>query len=147
MRTVWKVIERDVKAGRWATMYASLSPKGVIALSRRTWETTGRPAAYVVMFDEANQRIGLKPAASGEKNAYPAVKQGGDACRRINAHRLMAEQRLKLKYGLRFTEIEIDREGVLTLELRTAQVNRASVARQHRQPKMELELPAAAQEV
>lgn len=144
MRTVWKVIERDVKAGRWATMYASLSPKGVIAISRRTWETSGRPAAYMVMFDEANQRIGLRPAASGEKNAYPAIKHGDSACRRLNVHRLLAEQRLKLKYGLRFTEIEIDPEGVLTLDLRTAKVNRSSVARQHRKPKMEVELPIAA---
>jgi len=134
MRTMWKVIERDPKSGRWATMYASLSPKGVIALSRRTWETTGRPLAYMVLFDEANQRIGLKPAAAGTKNAYPAIKQGGAACRRINAFRLMAEQRLKLKYGLRFTDIEIDADGVLTLDLRTAAVNKASVARQLRQP-------------
>ena len=134
MRTMWKVIERDAKAGRWAMMYASLSPKGVIALSRRTGETTGSPLAYLVMFDEANQRIGLKPAATGATNAYPAIKQGGSACRRINAFRLMAEQRLKLTYGLRFTEIEIDAEGVLTLDLRTAKVNKASIARQLRQP-------------
>jgi hypothetical protein len=131
---MWKVIERDPKAGRWATMYASLSPKGVIALSRRTWESTGSPMAYLVMFDEANQRIGLKPADTGTKNAYPVTRQGSGACRRINAFRLMAEQRLKLTYGLRFTEIEVDADGVLTLDLRTAVVNKASIARQHRQP-------------
>ncbi len=137
MRTMWKVIERDPKAGRWATMYASLSPKGVIALSGRTWEKTGSPLAYLVMFDEANQRIGLKPAASGSKNAFPAIKQGRVGCRRINAFRLMAEQRLKLTHGLRFTDIEMDADGVLTLDLRTAKVNKASVARQLRVPRKE----------
>lgn len=85
-------------------------------------------------FDEANQRIGLKPAAAGERNAYPAIKQGGAACRRINAFRLMAEQRLKLTYGLRFTDIEVDADGVLTLDLRTATGNKASIARQRRLP-------------
>jgi len=137
MRTMWKVIERDVKAGRWATMYASLSPKGVIALSRRTWEATGSPLAYLVMFDEATQRIGLKPAAAGTKNAYPAVKQGGAACRRINAFRLMAEQRLKLQYGLRFTDTEIDAEGVHTFNLQSAAVNKSSIARQPGEQKTE----------
>ncbi len=134
MRTMWKVIERDPKAGRWGTLYASLSPKGVIALSGRTWQKTGSPLAYLVMFDEANQRIGLKPVAAGAKNAYPAIKQGRVGCRRINAVRLMVEQRLKLTHGLRFTDIEIDADGVLTLDLRTAAVNKASVVRQLRQP-------------
>ena len=143
MRTMWKVIERDAKAGRWMTMYASLSPKGVIALSRRTWEKTGRPLAYLVMFDEANQRIGLKPAAAGEKNAYPASTRGKSDCRRINAFRMMAEQRLTLTYGLRFTDIEIDADGVLTLDLRTAAVNKASIARQLRQPIAKTATPPA----
>ena len=134
MRTMWKVIERDPKAGRWATMYASLSPKGVIALSRRTWEATGSPLAYLVMFDEANQRIGLKPTATGAKNAYPAIKQGAGTGPRINAFRLVSEQRLKLPHGLRFTDIEMDADGVLTLDLRTAKVNKASVVRQLRLP-------------
>jgi len=132
MRDSWKLIRRQAKAGRWATMYVSLSPKGLIALGRLAWEKTGSPPAYFLLFDEANQRIGLKPAAAGEEFSFPVISRGRHAAKHVNAFQMMVAQRLSFQYGLRFTNVEVSPDGVLTLDLRTAAVNKASVARRNR---------------
>ena len=128
MRTNWKVIERDPRAGKWALMYVTLSPKGLISLSKYAWEKTGSPMAYLVLFDEENQRIGLKPTATGVQHAFPVLSRGPSLGKKVNAFRMMAEQRIKLEHGIRFTDMEIDAEGILILNLRTAETSSFSTA-------------------
>lgn len=135
MTTMWKEIEREPKAGRWKTTYVSLSPKGVIALSGATWRELGSPAAFVILYDAANQRIGLRPAHLTDRNAYPAVTRGSSPGRHLNAYQMMVEEKISLQYGLRFKGAETDPDGVLILDLRTAEVSKASVARRNRMQK------------
>jgi len=127
MNSLWKLVERDGKLGKWALPYASLGPDGVIVISRVTWEKTGSPAAYLIMFDDTNQRIGLKATGLGVKNAYRAHKRGNAGSKRLICRRMMVEHGIKLKQSIRFTDIEIDRDGFITLDLRTAVINRLSV--------------------
>lgn len=134
MKPLWKIIERDGRQGKWSLPYVTLSPAGHILLTRVTWEKSGSPAAYLVMFDETNQRIGLKPTGLGIKNAYKAFAVGSAGGRRVVCNRLLTEHRIKLKQGLRFTDIEIDRDGFITLDLRTAVINRLSVNHRTREP-------------
>jgi hypothetical protein len=136
MATVWKEIEREPKAGRWTTNYVSLSPKGMIALSGATWQKLGSPAAFVILFDRANQRIGLRPARVTDRNAYPVITRGSSPGRHVNASRMMAEEKISLQYGLRFKDADTDPDGILILDLRTAEVSKASVARRNRVPKI-----------
>ncbi|HEX6278628.1 MAG TPA: hypothetical protein VFZ49_01315 [Pyrinomonadaceae bacterium] len=133
MKSLWKIIERDGRKGKWSLPYVSLSPKGEILLTRVTWEKTGSPAAYLIMFDETNQRIGLKATGLGIKNAYKAYKSGNAGSRTLSCRRMLVEHGIKLKHGIRFTDIEIDRDGFITLDLRTAVINNLSVTRQHRE--------------
>lgn len=135
MTTMWKEIEREPNAGRWKTTYVSLSPKGVIALSGATWRKLGSPAAFVILFDGPNQRIGLRPARITDRNAYPAITRGSSPGRYLNANQMMAEEKISLQYGLRFKDAETDPDGILILDLRTAEVSKASVARRNRKPK------------
>jgi hypothetical protein len=46
---------------------------------------------------------------------------------------MLIEHGIKLKHGIRYTDIEIDRDGFITLDLRTAVINRLSVTRQRRE--------------
>ena len=85
------------------------------------------------MFDDTNQRIGLKPAAAGERHAYNANNSGSAGSKKLTCNRMLVEHGIKLKQGLRFTDIEIDPDGFITLDLRTAVINRLSVTRQLRE--------------
>ena len=133
MKSLWKIVERDGKKGKWSLPYVSLSPKGEILLTRVTWEKSGSPEAYLVMFDDTNQRIGLKATGLGIKHAYKAFKSGNAGSRTLSCNRMLVEHGIKLKHGIRFTDIEIDRDGFITLDLRTAVINRLAVTRQLRE--------------
>jgi hypothetical protein len=49
---------------------------------------------------------------------------------------MMAEEKISLQYGLRFKDADTDPDGILILDLRTAEVSKASVARRNRVPKI-----------
>lgn len=112
--------------GQWAALYVTMNPKGRIALSRITHEKMGAPKAYVVLFDAANNIIGLKPAALAARNARKACLKGGSgAGRYVNAYRLVQEANIRLRHSIQF-DPEIDHDGILQLDLRTAKVSARS---------------------
>ena len=143
MRAIWKEIPRDPKKGKWVGMYVTLNPRGEIVITRETWQKTGSPEAYQIFFDEPNQRIGLKPSTPNSPGAYHAGPRGRHGGRRIMAYRLIVECRLILKYALQFPLAEIDPDGILILDLRTAVANPTSVAsvkkREAAKPKIEID--------
>lgn len=123
MRPIWKQLSRDKNIrGQWAALYVTMNPKGEIAMSRVTWERLGGPAAFHIFFDEANSRIGLKPTVLAMKDAFLASSLGPRRGRRIMAYRLTQDHNLRLTQTIRFYDAEIDHEGILILDLRTARV-------------------------
>ena len=52
-------------------MRVSINPTGVITLNGIAWEKLGEPDAAVLLYDEYNRTIGLKPAHPRIENAVP----------------------------------------------------------------------------
>jgi len=75
------------------------------------------------MFDKANARIGLRPTILQKLHAYPARVQGRRGARVIRANRLVKEFGLKLPDTMEFQDVEIDANGMLIMDLRTARVS------------------------
>lgn len=142
MRGIWKEIPSDPRAGKWAGMYVTLNPRGEIVMTKTTWKKTGSPLAYQIFFDAANQRIGLKPSTPNSRGAYHAGERGRHGSRRIMAYRLIAECRLVFRHTLQFPLAEIDPDGILILDLRTATINKNALAwdrrREAAKPKIEI---------
>ena len=123
MKLQWKEVPTGGGVtGQWAALYVTMNPKGRIALSRITHEKMGGPQAYVVLFDAANNVIGLKPAVPAIRNARRACKNGRHGGRTINVYRLIQDARLNLPQTVQF-DAEIDHDGILQLDLRTARVS------------------------
>jgi len=116
----WKQIGRDPIRGRWATFHVTMCPKGIIALTRFTMETLGSPDAFFLLFDELNHTIGLQPTHKGVTDAYPTAARGSRGARMVRAHRLCLECNIRLAESIRFTAPEIDKDGILNLDLRKA---------------------------
>jgi hypothetical protein len=126
MKREWKEIGRGDKRAQWAGIYATLNSKGIIVLNRAANERMDSPAAYHLLYDPANNTIGLKPTGLSMKNAYPAQKSGRHGGRKVNAYRLLTECSLIIKETLEFPDAEVDQDGILILNLRTAKIsNRA----------------------
>jgi hypothetical protein len=140
-----KLLPRDHVKGQWSALYVSLNPKGVFTLTRRTWERLGGPKAVHILFDDVNNVIFLKPAAAAIKDAYPFTHLKQSGARRLSAFRLMAEFGIKIKETVQFHDAEIDRDGMLVLDLRSARVSPRAAnhwrTRHKKTPKPQLEFP------
>ena len=137
MKTMWKEIPRDSKRGQWAALYVTINRNGWIVMSCFTHDRLGAPPAYQLLFDPVNNRIGLKPSALAGKNAYPAGPQGPSGGKVIRAYRLLQDCNISIPDTLQFFDAEIDTDGTLILDLRTARVSRRALShRENRKPKV-----------
>jgi hypothetical protein len=71
------------------------------------------------MWDRFNQRLGLKPARVGEKNAYPVRNYGRRGAKIVRAYRLLTEFGIRPTDTLEFQGTKIDADGCLILDLRS----------------------------
>lgn len=126
MKRDWKEIGRGDKRAQWAGIYVTLNGKGNIVMNRAAHERMGGAEAFLLLYDAANNTIGLKPTGLRMRNAYPAARSGRHGGRRVSAYRLLTECGVFVKETLEFPGAEIDEDGILVLNLRTARVsNRA----------------------
>lgn len=120
MKADWQEIQRGDVMPQYAGIYVTMNPAGDIVMSRVTYQMMGSPAAFVILYDKANNRIGLKPAALSTRNAYPARVSNKCGAKLVRGHRLTREHRIDLPHTVRFYDAEIDEDGILILDLRTA---------------------------
>lgn len=123
MRSNWKVVPKDKVRGQWAALYVTMNPKGRIMMSRVTYERLDEPAAFTILFDDVNNRIGLQPTVLSGRDAYRvclATPRGG---RVVHAYRLIQDEGIRLPMTIQFEDPEINEDGILVLDLRTAKVS------------------------
>lgn len=98
----------------------TLGPKKVIMLNRIAYEALGTPQAVELMFDETQKIIGLKPAELRRANAFPLKVKKGSQHRLIFAGAFCTHFGIRVDRTVLFNEIDIDNEGVMTLEVAKA---------------------------
>jgi hypothetical protein len=126
MRREWKELKRGGTRAQWAGIYVTMNKKGTIAMNRAAYDRLDQPEAVNIMYDPANCSIGLKRTGKNMRNAYPIHRSGRHGGRKISAYRLITECGVVIKDTIEFTDPEIDLEGILVLNLRTAKIsNRA----------------------
>ena len=124
MQFEWSVLPKDDGVHpAWSGIYVTINREGTIAMNKVAYNRMGAPAAFLVMFDKTNSRIALKPAAIATKHAYRAGKNGKHGGRVIRAYRLLTTFGIKIPETLEFKDAEIDIDGQLLLDLRTASVS------------------------
>lgn len=123
MEIEWVVVPRGDVHPANARVYVTMNRKGEIAMNGTAYRRMGEPAAFLVMYNPPNGLIALKPSAESMKNAYPARKHGKRDGRVVRAYRLLADHGIKLPDTVEFRDAEIDRDGILMLDLRTARVS------------------------
>ena len=116
----FQVGPRDVSA----EMHVTLNPKGEIVIGAAAFERFGRPEQAVLLYDLDNKLIGILPANTRAKNAYPlqAPKDERQRHRLIRANRFCKHHGITVPATMAFNKAEIDEEGVLVLPLRNMRV-------------------------
>ena len=128
MRANWKEVQTDTERGKWAAMRVTLNARGDLAMSAVTWERMGSPAAFVVLFDGVNNRIGLKPAERTTRNAFRCSQRGRYGAKVLRVYRLIVDHRIDLTETLEFFNPARDEDGILVLDLRTAKLSARAAA-------------------
>ena len=124
MSVNWEMVQRDDVAAQWSGLYASMNKDGAIVMSKTTYQRLREPAAFHVFFDRVNSRIALRPTAKSVKHAYPAQVAGRRGAKVVRVNRLVKEYGIKLPDTVEFPDAEIDHDGQLVLDLRTARISR-----------------------
>ncbi len=122
MRADWQEVPRGDVVPQYAGIYVTMNPMGDIVMSRVTYEMMGEPKAFLILYDTTNKRIGLKPAALTTRNAYPVRVSNRAGAKMVRSHRLTREHRINLPHTVRFYDADIDEDGILILDLRTAKI-------------------------
>ncbi len=112
----WDVTPKS--SGRWAKLFASIKPDGVLRICRKTHELLGSPAAVLLLYNPDAKTIGLHPCEAQAKDAYPLHPYSYYGGREVRAHPLLARHQISLPYTVRFTGPELDEDRVLNLDLR-----------------------------
>ena len=116
MKRKWEQCPHSDQGTRWSSIYVTMNPKGVISLSKFTFEKLGEPAKVIVLYDRIDNTIGLQPVSSMTKGAFRLCAKGSGG-RMIHALRLIQEFRLKVPRTLRFMSPTFDDDGILLLDL------------------------------
>lgn len=124
---MWEQIKCGDKRAQWAGLYVTMNNKGWIVMNKAAYERIGSPDAFHLLFDNANNSIGLKPTHKAMRYAYPAHVSGKHGGRRVNAYRLLTEHCIHFEQTLEFPDALIDEDGILTLNLRTAVVSKRAL--------------------
>ena len=127
MRADWQEVPRGDVMAQYAGIYVTMNPAGDIVMSRVTYEMMGEPKAFLILYDKPNNRIGLKPAHLSTRNAYPARVSNRAGAKMVRGHRLTREHRIILPHTVQFYDADIDEDGILILDLRTAKVSPRSL--------------------
>ncbi|MBX3289150.1 MAG: hypothetical protein KF855_07360 [Acidobacteria bacterium] len=120
MSSNWKRCPKGELTGRWASHYVTMNPQGFIVMSRKTHQSIKCAEVVHLYFDRINDRIGVRPADPRGRDVFRVAKQGRHGGRLIRAYRIMQEFGVELTQSVRFQDVEIDGDGILVLDLRTA---------------------------
>ena len=106
---------------QFAGIYVTMNPKGQIAMNKATYEMLDKPEAFLIFFDEVNNRIGLQPTSPSTKNAFRVCSYSRNGIK-VRAYRLIREYRIDLPQTILFPDAEINEDGFLVLNMRTSRV-------------------------
>ena len=120
MRRNWAECPNDRRPGPWAKVWLTLSPKGRFVLGEKMFRQLGEPGWVRMLFDAANQCIGVQPVKPGTPNAYRVARESQKSPMIVRVFRLMAEFDVRLAETVQFDDAEVNEEGILVLDLRAA---------------------------
>lgn len=125
MRTNWRLVEKRPQGNEVTRfgLYVSLSRIGYLFINYNVFRGLGEPEAVEIYFDSVNNRIGIKAASASRRNSFRVRKFGYSKGKVIRMLQVLLDYKIDLPATVQFYDIEIDEEGILILDLRTARVS------------------------
>lgn len=94
----------------------SLNPRGIFGLNQKAVDMLGSPEAVVLMFDKANQLIGLKASSPDVNHAYELKRQGTSQSYFLRAKSFCNFYGIEIGDTVVFNDVQME-DGVIVLQL------------------------------
>ena len=117
MARKWVELGEGPKKAWKGEIYASINYRSEIVINRKAFEDMDKPEAVVMLFDEDECTIGLRPASTATINAYRLKPKGSSGHRVVNARPLVRKHDIRVKGTDRFRTACLE-DGILVLDLR-----------------------------
>jgi len=119
MEIQWEEFEHGPVVQHSERIHVSINSRGNFFFNRRAIEAMGEPNSVVMMYDRRRSIIGIKRADASRHNAFrlkqkELQKSGGRVLYASNFCRFYA---IRPEETLAFTAAEVDKQGVLILNL------------------------------
>src|SRR5438132_933247 len=118
MRDRWTEFEGTPNRMHSRLPRVTLNHRGVLRLNKFAYEALESPAAVKLLFDEHEMVIGLQAEDIKRANAFPVKLKDKFHNRLIHAQPFCKHFRICVERTVLFNDIDIDRDGVMTLSLR-----------------------------
>ncbi len=97
-------------------LYVTINAKSVIYINSAVFEALGSPAAVALLYDRVNCIIGVTEAYPKNREAFPLIFRKGQIL--VQATPFCRHYGINLDRTMKFTDPEIDDNGMLRLDLR-----------------------------
>ncbi len=125
----WQIAQNS-KPGRSrpVRLYASLNRRGEIVLGQTAWRWLGDLPRVTLLYDAAQQMIGVKSPVGLDLHFFPLCKYGrGKRQRIVRARKMIRDLGIEVDTTLVFQGVQratYDGENMLVLDLKTATFSR-----------------------
>ncbi len=102
--------------GKADVIRVSLNARGNFALNQKTVDLLGSPEAIVLMYDKANQLVGLKASSPDVSHAYELKRQGTSQSYFLRAKSFCNFYGIDIGDTVVFNDVQME-DGVIVLQL------------------------------
>ena len=119
MEMNWEYFEQGPVEDRSERIWVTLNTRGNFFMNRRAHEALGRPERVVMMYDRRRSVIGIAAANHGQTGAFTLKRKEtkGHGSRVLYASNFCRTYAISPDETLQFTGAEVDKAGVLVLDL------------------------------
>ena len=120
MMTDWQ----EFKGGEHKTRYkfprVTMSKSGEIRFGRRALEVLDRPRAVTLYFDVSRSCIGVKPVTPSETSFEMVRREDTSLYAYVRGSSFCKHYGIKPEASIEFVDVEMDADGIMVLDLKTA---------------------------
>ena len=119
MEMNWEYFEQGPVENVSERIYVTVNTRGNFFMNRRAHEAIGRPDSVMLMYDRRRSVIGIGAARPGQAGAFRLKRKElkGHGARLIYAANFCRNFAICPDSTLHFTAAEVDKAGVLVLDL------------------------------
>ena len=119
----WENFEHGPVEGHAERVYVTVNRRGNFFFNRRALEAMGEPDAVTMMFDRRRSTIGIRRSPIDQKSAFrlKLKERSRSQGRMLYASNFCRLYHIRPDETLRFTGAEVNKDGILILDLNEVQ--------------------------